>query len=216
MSTAPLKCTEVATGDALAKQIADIIDVEVKDSAATAKATSDEDTANNIDQLFQKTLAAKPGDAEDFLYTLWDVVLKAVVTIPATDERLHNLIAVIEALKRKDTAKIEIWGEKTTVWKDLPMLGPALREAWNCKLTPMSQKIIPERETILKPAQSSLNSKTRRRKRTRRSSRSGSRSTRLPRASSAARSSHPSTSRCGSSAPASRRSTRPRRRAICT
>ncbi|KAJ6785569.1 hypothetical protein PWT90_10664 [Aphanocladium album] len=133
MPTAPLKCTEVATGDALAKQIADIIDVEVKDATSTAQATSDEDTANNIDKLFQKSLAADPASAEDFLYTLWDVVLKSVGTIPATDHRLHNLIAVIEALKKKDTAEVEIWGEKTHVWKNLPMLGPALREAWNFK-----------------------------------------------------------------------------------
>ncbi|KAK8142324.1 hypothetical protein G3M48_008982, partial [Beauveria asiatica] len=131
MSTAPLKSTEVATGDALAKQIAEIIDAEVKDAASLAKATSAQDTANKIDQLFRKTLAANSGGAEDFLYTFWDVTLKSVATIPATDQRLHQLITVIQALQEKDTAQIEIWDAKTSVWQDLPMLGPALRDAWN-------------------------------------------------------------------------------------
>ncbi|OAA78933.1 hypothetical protein LEL_02419 [Akanthomyces lecanii RCEF 1005] len=133
MSTAPLKSTEVATGDALARQLADIIDVEVKDATSSAKATSAEDTANKIDQLFQKTLAADSDGAEDFLYTFWDVVLKSVATIPATDHRLAQLIDVIKALQKKKTAEVEIWDAKTTVWKDLPMLGPALRDAWNFK-----------------------------------------------------------------------------------
>ncbi len=133
MSTAPLKSTEVATGDALARQLADIIDVEVKDATSSAKATSAEDTANKIDQLFQKTLSADSDGAEDFLYTFWDVVLKSVATIPATDHRLAQLIDVIKALQKKKTAEVEIWDAKTTVWKDLPMLGPALRDAWNCK-----------------------------------------------------------------------------------
>ncbi|KAM3457655.1 hypothetical protein NHJ6243_007744 [Beauveria neobassiana] len=133
MSTAPLKSTEVATGDDLAKQIAEIIDTQVKDAASLTKATSAQDTANKIDQLFQNTLAANSDGAEDFLYTFWDVTLKAVATIPATDQRLHQLITVIQALQKKDTAQVEIWGAKTSVWKDLPMLGPALRDAWNCK-----------------------------------------------------------------------------------
>ncbi|KAM3481519.1 hypothetical protein MY8738_004458 [Beauveria namnaoensis] len=133
MSTAPLKSTEVATGDDLAKQIAEIIDTEVKDAASLTKATSAQDTANKIDQLFQNTLAANSDGAEDFLYTFWDVTLKAVATIPATDQRLHQLITVIQALQKKDTAQVEIWGAKTSVWKDLPMLGPALRDAWNFK-----------------------------------------------------------------------------------
>ncbi|TQV98193.1 hypothetical protein IF1G_03936 [Cordyceps javanica] len=133
MSTAPLKSTEVPTGDALAKQIAEIIDVEVKDAASLAKPTSTQDTADKIDQLFQKTIAANKDGAEDFLYTFWDVVLKSVVTIPATDQRLQQLINVIEALQKKNTAEVEIWDAKTSVWKDLPMLGPALREAWNFK-----------------------------------------------------------------------------------
>lgn len=133
MSTAPLKSTEVASGDALAKQIADIIDVEVKDATSSAKATSADDTAGKIDQLFQKTLSANADGAEDFLYTFWDVVLKSVATIPATDHRLAQLLDVIKALQKKKTAEVEIWDAKTTVWKDLPMLGPALRDAWNCK-----------------------------------------------------------------------------------
>lgn len=134
MSTAPLKSTEVATGDALAKQIADIIDVEVKHatSASAAKTTSAEGTAAEIDQLFQKTLAAHSDGAEDFLYTLWDVVLKSVATIPATDQRLSQLVDVLQALQKKKTTEVTIWDAKTWVWTDLPMLGPALRDAWNC------------------------------------------------------------------------------------
>ncbi|OAA70235.1 hypothetical protein ISF_02209 [Cordyceps fumosorosea ARSEF 2679] len=132
MSTAPLKSTEVASGDSLAKQLADIIDIEVKD-ANSVKTTSAEDTASKIDQLFQDSVAANSDGAEDFLYTLWDVVLESAVTIPATDQRLQQLIDVIKALQKKNTAEVEIWGAKTSVWKDLPMLGPALREAWNFK-----------------------------------------------------------------------------------
>ncbi|ATY59651.1 hypothetical protein CCM_09380 [Cordyceps militaris CM01] len=133
MSTAPLQSTEVATGDALAKQIAGIIDVDVKNTTSSAQATAAEDTADKIDALFQKALAANKDGAEDFLYTLWDVVIKSAVTIPATDQRLQQLVSVIEALQKKKTAEVEIWDAKTWVWKDLPMLGPALREAWNFK-----------------------------------------------------------------------------------
>lgn len=127
-----LETTQVASGDNLAKQIAGLIDSDIKSESNNT--TSAEDTAETIDSLLKQTLAKDDPDAvEDFLYTLWDVVVKAVLTIPATDPRMEHLINVIAALKARNTAEVEIWDAKVSIWKDLPMLGAALRDAWNCK-----------------------------------------------------------------------------------
>ncbi|TQW10707.1 hypothetical protein IF2G_01649 [Cordyceps javanica] len=60
--------------------------------------------------LYRAGLALARRSARD-----WDVVLKSVVTIPATDQRLQQLINVIEALQKKNTAEVEIWDAKTWV-----------------------------------------------------------------------------------------------------
>lgn len=133
-SAAPQDANKVAMGDDLAKQLEGLISFDVEQhNEASSSATA---TAATIDGLFQKTLAADSNGAEDFLYTLWDVVVKSAAATPATDPRLQHLVDVMAALKKKETTEVEIWDSKVTVWKDLPMLGPALRDAWNCEFSP--------------------------------------------------------------------------------
>lgn len=131
---APAPATELklAPADGLEKQLAGLLNIDV---AATTDESTALTTANTIDGLFRQALKVNKDGAEDFLYTFWDVTLKTAVTVPATDPRMQHLVAIVESLKKKNTAEVEIWGNKTSVWKDLPLLGPALREAWNSTLS---------------------------------------------------------------------------------
>jgi hypothetical protein len=78
---------------------------------------------------------AYPGSssqAEVYLDSLWQTVIDICKLIPASDVRMSILVNVLAKLKTKNRKSLRIWGnreEAVGVWKDLPLLGPKLREA---------------------------------------------------------------------------------------
>ena len=96
------------------------------------KSSKASDVAGKIDELFSSGYS---GDkAEDFLYTLWNFYIEAAKEVPAENSAAMGLLAdVVAKLKRIDRETVEIWGKNSKVWGDLPMLGPCMRDAWNCK-----------------------------------------------------------------------------------
>lgn len=84
-------------------------------------------TAREIDSLYP----AGSSDAEDWLWCFWTILVGVAKKIPADDERQQLLALTIAKLKSKRDEEVEMWGQKTRVWSELPMLGPAMRDAWN-------------------------------------------------------------------------------------
>lgn len=115
------------------RKIVKILDSDVNQVDPTD--LSAERTANAIDDLFKEVYAHDKGEeaVEGFFWNLWSTMIGAVKLVPATDARMQHLADVLGALHGKKTADVEIWDEKMTVWEDLPMLGPQMRESWNCE-----------------------------------------------------------------------------------
>ncbi|KAI5373289.1 hypothetical protein J4E82_008046 [Alternaria postmessia] len=72
------------------------------------------------------------GDSEAGEAALWDIWNQVVEY--ASQTPAHELDRVIEVLKAvadlEEPATFEIWGKQAT-WKQLPLLGPAIRESWD-------------------------------------------------------------------------------------
>lgn len=110
------------------RKVFDILQPAVS-SPKSAKAA---DVAADIDELYA---SGYTGDrAEDFLYTLWNFYIEAAKEVPvgSGDAALGLLADVVAELGAIEREEVEIWGNKSSVWKNLPMLGPCMRDAWNC------------------------------------------------------------------------------------
>ena len=105
------------------------------------EASADE-TASAIDGLYP----ADVKQAEDFLWALWTLLSNVAKKIPASDDRQKLLAWTVGKLRTKRDEEVEMWGQKTRVWTELPMLGPVMRDAWN--LTPDYDGSDKDRQTI--------------------------------------------------------------------
>ncbi|KAG5999417.1 hypothetical protein E4U54_001861 [Claviceps lovelessii] len=91
-----------------------------EDSAETAAA--------EIDSLYP----SEPLEAEDWLWSFWSIFVGVARMIPADDERQQLLVLTVAKLKNKRDQEVEMWGQRTRVWSELPMLGPIMRDSWSC------------------------------------------------------------------------------------
>ena len=113
----------------LEAQLLDTLDAAI--NALSPTELSAETTAGRLDSQYP---AGKGGDeAENFLWTLWTLYLNVAKKVPASDARQQLLVSIVKKLKAKERETVQLWGNDANVWADLPMLGPCMREAWNCK-----------------------------------------------------------------------------------
>ncbi|KAG6010689.1 hypothetical protein E4U21_005188 [Claviceps maximensis] len=91
---------------------------------------SAEKTAGQIDSLYPSDTL----EAEDWLWTFWSIFIGVARLIPADDERQELLVLTLAKLKTSRDQEVEMWGQQTRVWSELPMLGPVMRDSWS--LTP--------------------------------------------------------------------------------
>lgn len=125
----PLIAHPKSASSPLEAQLLDILDAAI--NALSPTELSAETTAGELDTRYP---AGKgPDKAEDFLWTLWTLFLNVARKVPATDARQQLLVSVVRKLKAKDRETVQLWGNDTNVWGDLPMLGPCMREAWNTR-----------------------------------------------------------------------------------
>ncbi|OAA51908.1 hypothetical protein NOR_00501 [Metarhizium rileyi] len=88
---------------------------------------SAETTAGEIDKLYPSDVSA----AENFLWSFWTLLVAVAKKIPADDPRQQLLVTTVGKLKSKRDEEVEMWGQKTRVWSEMPMLGPVMRDEWN-------------------------------------------------------------------------------------
>ncbi|UNI22578.1 hypothetical protein JDV02_008454 [Purpureocillium takamizusanense] len=112
-------------------KILDVLGAAVNGSAPTE--LSAEATAGEVDKLYVAATAAGGSNAEDFLWAWWSLLVGVVKLIPADDARMQLLVSVVGRLKARRDDEVEMWGQKTRVWSELPMLGPNMRDAWNMR-----------------------------------------------------------------------------------
>ncbi|GAB0135776.1 hypothetical protein EsDP_00004101 [Epichloe bromicola] len=100
-------------------------------SNAINKSSPTEDSAETTASEIDKLYPADSSDAEDWLWSFWTILVGVAKKIPADDERQQLLALTVAKLKTKRDEEVEMWGQKTRVWGELPMLGPVMRDAWN-------------------------------------------------------------------------------------
>ncbi|KMQ45745.1 hypothetical protein HL42_3586 [Trichophyton rubrum] len=69
-------------------------------------------------------------DHESFLLEIWESIIEIAKQIPSDHASQDRLVELIKALTELPATEIEIWGSNVRMWADLPLLGPAMREAW--------------------------------------------------------------------------------------
>ncbi|KAG5917155.1 hypothetical protein E4U42_007370 [Claviceps africana] len=111
-----------------APQIASVI------SNALDTLSPTQDSADKIAAEIDNLYPSDSAEAEDWLWTFWSVLVGVARVIPADDERQQLLVLTVAKLKTKRDQEVEMWGQRTRVWTELPMLGPIMRDAWS--LTP--------------------------------------------------------------------------------
>jgi hypothetical protein len=73
--------------------------------------------------------ATHSNDGEDALWDIWNSVVDFVLQMPTQDiGRVVEVLAAVADLN--EPASFEMWGDQTT-WKQLPLLGPVIRERWD-------------------------------------------------------------------------------------
>lgn len=78
--------------------------------------------------------AADPEAGEAALWDIWNQVVGYASKTPVHQlDRVVEVIAAVADLK--EPAEFKIWGEKVT-WKQLPLLGPVIRESWDNGIQP--------------------------------------------------------------------------------
>jgi len=90
-----------------------------------------EAVGGTIDELYASGYASDD-KAEQFFWTLWTFYLEVVKRVPADDnDKQQFLVDTIDRLRVKERGSVKVWRTDTRVWRDLSMLGPCMREAWN-------------------------------------------------------------------------------------
>lgn len=109
----------------LSAQLLDVFDNAVNGPQATE--TAAEAAASELDGLYP----ASSADVEEYLWEMWTLLQRVAKKISASDARQQHLVNIVAKLKAKDRETVQLWGNESKVWSDLPMLGPTMREAWN-------------------------------------------------------------------------------------
>ncbi|KAB8259245.1 hypothetical protein BDV32DRAFT_59714 [Aspergillus pseudonomiae] len=68
---------------------------------------------------------------ENLLWQFWTIVINIAKQIPCDSPSQERLVELVKALTEIPPTTIQIWGNDTKLWADLPLLGPEMREAWN-------------------------------------------------------------------------------------
>ena len=115
----------------VSQDIFDVLSAFVQPSASLSATTA----AHSLNALYPDNRVQEGGkkeSAESFLLEMWDIVLKVAVQLEpgsAEQDKLALLIKTLRGVEPEQT--LHIWGSPTVLWKELPLLGPAMTERLN-------------------------------------------------------------------------------------
>ena len=115
----------------VSQDIFDVLSAFVQPSASISATTA----AGSLNALYPDNRVQEGGkkeSAESFLLEMWDIVLKVAVQLEpgsAEQDKLALLIKTLRDVELEQT--LHIWGSPVVLWKELPLLGPAMTERLN-------------------------------------------------------------------------------------
>ncbi|KAE8377978.1 hypothetical protein BDV26DRAFT_262487 [Aspergillus bertholletiae] len=109
-------------------QIFTILDEYVQPSSSTTAAAA----AQRIHGFAAPLLSDSDVDGlENLLWQLWTITINVAKQISCDSPAQGRLVELVKALTEIPPVTIQIWGNDSKLWVDLPLLGPQMREAWN-------------------------------------------------------------------------------------
>ncbi|KAH8593783.1 hypothetical protein B0O99DRAFT_595895 [Bisporella sp. PMI_857] len=105
---------------------------------ALASKTEPSAAAHSLTKPTKQAFAqgGKDADLEEPLSQAWRSIIEVAAETPYQSQ--DALIKILKAVQQESLSegdgsanKVEIWGEKVEVFKDLPLFGIAVRDAWN-------------------------------------------------------------------------------------
>jgi hypothetical protein len=69
-------------------------------------------------------------DTTDFFWALWRAMFSIVRILPYNHPKQELLVEFLVTLSREVMGTATVWGAEMRIWRDLPLLGPCLREEW--------------------------------------------------------------------------------------
>ncbi|PHH61373.1 hypothetical protein CDD81_451 [Ophiocordyceps australis] len=132
--TITLTSTDSSTSSPTEPQLINILSAALNSTSSCSSPQSAADkAASQIDQLYPGS-SSSADSIEAFLWSFWSLLIAAAKKISATDNTRHKLLVdIVAKLKTCRDEHVELWGQQTRVWGELPMLGPCMREAWNLR-----------------------------------------------------------------------------------
>ncbi|GIK00107.1 hypothetical protein Aspvir_004123 [Aspergillus viridinutans] len=126
---ASLSLESQAEPDSTEQHIFNILNDYLQPSSTTPPS----EAAQAIHALTPKAASTQEEDSEleDFLWSTWGTIIKIAKQIDDNHPSQDRLVDVIHALTELPPTTVSIWGSENRLWKDLPILGPSLRESWD-------------------------------------------------------------------------------------
>ena len=95
--------------------------------------------ASNLSALYPDNRVQgdrKKESPESFLLEMWDVVIKVAVQLEPDSPELERLALLIKTIRDvKPERTLHVWDSPVILWKDLPLLRPAMTESLNSQTT---------------------------------------------------------------------------------
>ncbi|EFR00783.1 hypothetical protein MGYG_03787 [Nannizzia gypsea CBS 118893] len=132
MATLSLRLPSLEDGDpwVVHQKLFDVLKTFLQPGSNAAPSSA----AKDIDDLTPGKRQADDGkpkeDYESFLLEIWNSIIEIAKQIPSDHASQDRLVELVKALSELPPIETEIWGSTVKVWADLPLLGPAMREAW--------------------------------------------------------------------------------------
>ncbi|KAF7590279.1 hypothetical protein BBP40_003016 [Aspergillus hancockii] len=105
-----------------------ILDEYLQPSSSTTPSAA----AHSIHGLAKPLLSGPDAEnLENFVWEFWVIFINIAKQIPCDSPSQDRLVELVKALSEIPPTTIQIWGNDTRLWADLPLLGPNMREAWN-------------------------------------------------------------------------------------
>lgn len=95
-----------------------------------------EDVLNKFCEPVEKEVSSSgdAGEVEEHLNITWNAIISKAAETSFTDSSMSKLVELVTSLQaRQDTQRDSkaFQLEDMTIWRDLPMFGRQMREAWN-------------------------------------------------------------------------------------
>ncbi|KAJ5538448.1 hypothetical protein N7494_007927 [Penicillium frequentans] len=104
------------------------------------------EAAKRIDELAPLGHQSEDEDSDDeriekFLWSLWSLIIEVIQLVPRDHQGQNRITLLVKSLSQTSRCNCTIWESEASLWEDLPLLGPFMRDNW---ISPTYNGEVPE------------------------------------------------------------------------